>query len=60
MQVAFYFAGEITQVLDGIPWVRCASGNVFFLMTPLNKNQKFCEMSGLSENGLQNANNRVT
>ena len=29
MQVAFYFAGEITQVLDAIPWVRCASGNVF-------------------------------
>ena len=26
MQVAFYFAGEITQVLDAIPWVRCASG----------------------------------
>ena len=29
MQVAFYFAGEIIQVLDAIPWVRCASGNVF-------------------------------
>ena len=29
MQVAFYFAGEITQVLDANPWVRCASGNVF-------------------------------
>ena len=29
MQVAFYFAGEINQVLDAIPWVRCASGNVF-------------------------------
>ena len=29
MQVAFYFAGKITQVLDAIPWVRCASGNVF-------------------------------
>ena len=28
MQVAFYFAGEITQVMDSIPWVRCASGNV--------------------------------
>ena len=22
-------SGEITQVLDAIPWVRCASGNVF-------------------------------
>ena len=29
MQVALYLAGEITQVLDAIPWVRCASGNVF-------------------------------
>ena len=29
MQVAFYLAGEITQVIDSIPWVRCASGNVF-------------------------------
>ena len=28
MQVAFYLAGEKTQVLDAIPWVRCASGNV--------------------------------
>ena len=28
MQVAFCFAGEITQVLDALPWVRCASGNV--------------------------------
>ena len=24
----FYLAGEITQVIDSIPWVRCASGNV--------------------------------
>ena len=29
MQVAFYLAGEITQVIDSMPWVRCASGNVF-------------------------------
>ena len=29
MQLAFYLAGELTQVLDAIPWVRCASGNVF-------------------------------
>ena len=28
MQVAFYLAGEITQVIESIPWVRCASGNV--------------------------------
>ena len=31
MQVAFYLAGEITQVIDSIPWVRCASGNVFMI-----------------------------
>ena len=30
MQVTFSFAGELTQVLDAIPWVRCASGNVSF------------------------------
>ena len=30
MQVGFYLAGEITQVIDSIPWVRCASGNVLF------------------------------
>ena len=29
MQVTFYLAGEITQVKESIPWVRCASGNVF-------------------------------
>ena len=28
MQVAFYLAGEITQVKESIPWVRCVSGNV--------------------------------
>ena len=27
----FYLAGEITQVIDSIPWVRCASGNVWHL-----------------------------
>ena len=31
MQVAFYLAGEITQVTESIPWVRCASGNVYLL-----------------------------
>ena len=29
MQVEFYLAEEITQVIDSIPWVRCASDNVF-------------------------------
>ena len=29
MQVAFYLAGEITQVKESIPWVRCASCMVF-------------------------------
>ena len=28
IKVAFYLAGEITQVKELIPWVRCASGNV--------------------------------
>ena len=31
MQVAFYFAGKIIQVLDAIPRVRCASGNVWHI-----------------------------
>ena len=31
MQVAFYLSGEITQVKESIPWVRCASGNVFLM-----------------------------
>ena len=31
MQVEFYLAGEITQVIDSIPWVRCASGNVLMV-----------------------------
>ena len=26
--VAIFFAAKITQVIDSIPWVRCASGNV--------------------------------
>ena len=29
MQVEPPLAGEITQVLDALPWVRCASGNVY-------------------------------
>ena len=29
MQVAFFLAGEITQVKESIPWVRCASDNVY-------------------------------
>ena len=32
MQVAFYIAGVVSQVLDVIPWVRCASGNVYILL----------------------------
>ena len=31
MQVVFFLAGEITQVKESIPWVRCDSGNVFLL-----------------------------
>ena len=30
-QVAFYLAGKITQVTESIPWVRCASGNVYIV-----------------------------
>ena len=26
--LSFFLAGEITQVLESIPWIRCASGNV--------------------------------
>ena len=29
MQAEPPLAGEIIQVLDAIPWVRCASGNVY-------------------------------
>ena len=32
-------AGEITQVIDSIPWVRCASGNVYYKDTFV---AKFC------------------
>ena len=28
MEVAFFVAGEMTQVKESIPWVRCASGNI--------------------------------
>ena len=27
--LAIILAAEITQVIDSIPWVHCASGNVF-------------------------------
>ena len=45
MQVTFYCAVEITQVLDATPWVRCASGNVFgnrptFFVTIMTGHQK--------------------
>ena len=29
----FISVGEIIQVIDLIPWVRCASGNVFFILS---------------------------
>ena len=34
LQVEPPLAGEITQVLDAIPWVRCASGNVLQVDSP--------------------------
>ena len=33
MQMVFYLAGEITQVKESIPGVRCASGNVLLKLT---------------------------
>ena len=41
MQVAFYLAGEITQVKESIPGVRCASGNVFYYFHKPNSNFGF-------------------
>ena len=41
MQVAFYLAGQITQVKESIPWVRCASGNVCLKGRPFRKRNKF-------------------
>ena len=29
LEVPFFLAGDIAQVIESIPWVRCASGNVF-------------------------------
>ena len=31
MEVAFFVAGEMTQVKEAIPWVRCASGNIYIV-----------------------------
>ena len=52
MQVAFYLAGEIPQVKESIPWVRCAAGNVLMsvLLNPpptQSKHLKWCCMSCL-------------
>ena len=41
MQVALYLAGEITQVKEAIPWVRCASGNVFKIFWEIFENLPF-------------------
>ena len=53
--MAFYLAGEITQVIDSVPWVRCASGNVFLMFYCLKAylnanehlNQKFLSYPNL-------------
>ena len=29
MTFAFFLTGEITQVLESIPWVRCSTGNLY-------------------------------
>ena len=52
MQVAFYFAGEITQVLDAIPWVHCASGNVKFFMLLIGCLFQRCLCCDFFDNGL--------
>ena len=39
-QVAFFLAGEITQVKESISWVRGASGNVFTGTPPKNSKYK--------------------
>ena len=50
MQVVFYLSGEITQVLDAIPWVRCASGNVLvhillYCFGPRTVHHDVCELA---------------
>ena len=37
MQVAFFLAGDITQVKESIPWVRCAFGNVLMVVDTMSK-----------------------
>ena len=62
MQVAFYLAGEITQVLDAIPWVSCASGNVLHYKLKKNKQHHFRtsfrpnQKSKIARNGKTNTN----
>ena len=48
MQVEFYLAGEITQVIDSIPWVRCASGNVC-LIEPLIEEETQRAVEGITD-----------
>ena len=43
--MAFHLARDITQVLDAVPWVRCASGNVY-LMYALLLRLIFCRFFG--------------
>ena len=45
MQLAFFLAGEITQVKESIPWVRCASGNVSTMFWQKYWNQCFSNIS---------------
>ena len=48
--ILFYLAGEITQVIDSIPWVRCASGNVLAIIPG----------SGLGWEGMMGAQKRMS
>ena len=57
MQVAFFFlAEEITRVKEAIPWVRCASGNVFYVCLCLFFGQIFFAIFATSENSSKSYN----
>ena len=43
--VVIFLAVEITQVIDSIPWVRCASGNVSFALYCISLFASLCAPS---------------
>ena len=57
MQVAFFLlAGEITQVKEAIPWVRCGSANVLVKAPGGNRGRKRV-LEGFSKNLLVESQN---